>query len=113
MRNKVPAKQEERAVALEFAPVPRKHRHDGWTPERRKAFTEAPADTGSVTRATSMVKASHADRYTPRRAPDTCSARRSVAGAAVLAECSRAASRKTRATVNFAGFGWSTGPFLV
>jgi hypothetical protein len=39
----------------DFAPVPRKYRHDGWTPERQKAFIEALADTGSVTRAARMV----------------------------------------------------------
>ena len=32
----------------DFDPVPRKYRHDGWTPERQKAFIAALADTGSV-----------------------------------------------------------------
>ena len=69
MRNRVPAKREERAVALDFEPVPRKHRHDGWTPERQKAFIEALADTGSVTRAAGMVNMAQANCYTLRRAP--------------------------------------------
>ena len=68
MRNRVPAKREERAVALEFSPVPRKYRHDGWTPERQKAFIEALADTGSVTRAAGMVNMAQANCYTLRRA---------------------------------------------
>ena len=118
MRNRVPAKREEWALALEleFTPVSRKGRHDGRTPERRKAFVEALADTGSVTRAAAMVEAGHADRYTPCRAPEACPARSSVAGAAIPAGWSRAASRKSRTTVNFinfAGSGRSTGPFLV
>src|SRR5205085_11374170 len=47
--------REERPPVPEFAPVPRKYRHDGWTPERQKAFIEALADCGSVTRAAAMV----------------------------------------------------------
>lgn len=38
----------------DFTPVPRRYRHDGWTPERQKAFIEALADTGCVTRAAGM-----------------------------------------------------------
>ena len=38
-----------------FEPVPRKFRHDGWTPERQKAFIEALADGGSVGRAVAQV----------------------------------------------------------
>ena len=69
MRNRVPAMREERALALEFTPVPRKYRHDGWTPERQKAYIDALADTGSVTRAAAMVNMSQANCYTLRRAP--------------------------------------------
>ncbi|MDQ8755728.1 hypothetical protein RCO27_05750 [Sphingosinicella sp. LHD-64] len=53
----------------EFAPVPRRYRHDGWTPERQKAFIEALADTGCVTRAAAMVNMSQANCYALRRAP--------------------------------------------
>jgi hypothetical protein len=51
MRNRVPVPAAERPPLPEFAPVPRKFRHDGWTPERQKAFVEALADCGSVRRA--------------------------------------------------------------
>ena len=59
MQNRVPVKREERPPLPEFTPVPRKTaRHDGWTPERQRAFIEALADTGSVRRAASMVNMS-------------------------------------------------------
>lgn len=68
MRNRVPAKREERAPLPAFTPVPRKYRHDGWTPERQRAFIEALADTGSVTRAAAQVNMAQANCYTLRRA---------------------------------------------
>lgn len=52
-----------------FTPVPRRYRHDGWTPERQKAFIEALADTGCVTRAAGMVNMAQANAYALRRAP--------------------------------------------
>ena len=52
-----------------FTPVPRKYRYDGWTPERQKAFIQALADTGSVTRAAGMVNMAQANCYTLRRSP--------------------------------------------
>ncbi|HEY0325007.1 MAG TPA: hypothetical protein VGC46_03380 [Allosphingosinicella sp.] len=52
-----------------FTPVPRRYRHDGWTPERQKAFIEALADCGSVTRAAGMVNMAQANCYALRRAP--------------------------------------------
>jgi hypothetical protein len=56
MQNRVPIAREVRPALPDFDPVPRQyHRHDGWTPERQKAFIEALADTGSVTRAAAMV----------------------------------------------------------
>lgn len=69
MRNRVPVAKEERAPVPEFDPVPRKYRHDGWTPERQRAFISALADTGSVTRAAAMVNMAQANCYTLRRAP--------------------------------------------
>ena len=54
---------------LDFAPVPRRFRHDGWTPERQKAFIEALADTGCVTRAAAMVNMSQQNCYALRRSP--------------------------------------------
>jgi hypothetical protein len=50
-----------------FTPVPRRYRHDGWTPERQKAFIEALADTGCVTRAATMVNMAQANCYALRR----------------------------------------------
>lgn len=68
MQNRVPVAREARDLPA-FEPVPRKtNRHDGWTPERQKAFIEALADTGSVRRAANMVNMSQANAYTLRRA---------------------------------------------
>ena len=39
----------------QFEPVPRKYRHDGWTPERQKAFIAALAESGNVTAACEHV----------------------------------------------------------
>lgn len=50
-----------------FEPVPRKFRHDGWTPERQKAFIAALADTGSVKRAARWVNMSPEGAYYLRR----------------------------------------------
>jgi hypothetical protein len=59
----------ERLPVPDFAPVPRKYRFDGWTPERQRAFIAALAETGCVTRAAAMVNMSQANCYTLRRAP--------------------------------------------
>jgi len=69
MRNRTPVPASERPPLPEFTPVPRKPRHDGWTPERQKAFIEALADTGSVSRAAAMVNMAQTNCYTLRRAP--------------------------------------------
>ncbi len=50
-----------------FDPVPRKYRHDGWTPDRQKAFIGALADTGSVSRAARHVNMSPVGAYYLRR----------------------------------------------
>lgn len=53
-----------------FDPVPRKsNRHDGWTPERQRAFIGALADTGSVKRAAMHVNMSTVGAYYLRRQP--------------------------------------------
>lgn len=52
-----------------FAPVPVKRRHDGWTPERQRAFIGALADTGSVSRAARYVNMSSVGAYWLRRHP--------------------------------------------
>jgi hypothetical protein len=59
----------ENEVVSTFTPVPRRYRHDGWTPERQKAFIEALADTGCVTRAATMVNMAQANCYALRRSP--------------------------------------------
>ncbi len=69
MQNRVPVPRAARPALPAFTPVPRKYRHDGWTPERQVAFIEALADTGSVTRAAGMVNMAQANCYALRRAP--------------------------------------------
>lgn len=69
MQNRTPVAREARPALPDFTPVPRKYRHDGWTPERQKAFIEALADTGSVSRAAGMCNMAQANCYTLRRAP--------------------------------------------
>lgn len=77
MQNRTPVKRADRPALPEFEAVPRKtYRHDGWTPERQKAFIEALADTGCVTRAAAMVNMAQANCYTLRRAPGAESFRR-------------------------------------
>lgn len=82
MQNRVPIKREDRPPLPDFAPVPRlKHRHDGWTPQRQRAFIAALADTGSVTRAAAMVNMAQANCYTLRRAAGAEEFRRAWAAA--------------------------------
>lgn len=59
----------ERPPLPDFVPVPRRYRHDGWTPERQKAFVETLADTGCVDRAARMVNIAQTNCYELRRAP--------------------------------------------
>jgi len=67
MRNPVPVPREERPPLPAFTPVPRRYRHDGWTPARQKAFIEALADTGCVERAARMTNMSSENAYVLRR----------------------------------------------
>jgi len=76
MQNRTPIAAEARPPLPDFTPVPRKYRHDGWTPERQKAFIAALADTGSVGRAAAMVNMAQTNCYTLRRAPGAESFRR-------------------------------------
>lgn len=69
MQNRTPVPRDARPALPDFAPVPRQYRHDGWTPERQRAFIEALADTGSVTRAAGMVNMAQANAYALRRSP--------------------------------------------
>lgn len=52
-----------------FEPVPRKFRHDGWTPDRQRAFIAALADTGNVMRACERVGMTTVGVYYLRRQP--------------------------------------------
>lgn len=70
MQNRVPKKRDARPALPDFTPVPRQRlRHDGWTPERQRAFIEALADTGSVTRAAGMVNMAQRNCYYLKRQP--------------------------------------------
>ncbi len=70
MKNRTPAAPEGRAPLSDFAPVPRRTaRHDGWTPERQRAFVAALADTGSVSRAAAQVNMASEGAYQLRRQP--------------------------------------------
>ena len=69
----------------EFTPVPRKRpRHDGWTPERQRAFVEALADTGCVSIACRMVNMSQRSYYHLRRQPGAQSFRAAADAAHTL-----------------------------
>lgn len=79
VRSSVPAH-----ILPDFAPVPRKPRHDGWTPERQKAFVEALADTGCVAIACRMVNMSQPSFYQLRRQPGATSFRAAADAAQAL-----------------------------
>jgi len=77
MKNRTPVPRADRDPLPAFDPVPRrKPRHDGWTPARQRAFIEALADTGSVSRAAAMVNMSPESAYQLRRQPGAESFRR-------------------------------------
>lgn len=57
------------AFEPQFDPVPRKFRHDGWTPERQRAFIAALADTGYVSQACAIVGMTAVGAYYLRRQP--------------------------------------------
>lgn len=66
----LPARPASSPPIPDFEPVPRQYyRHDGWTPERQRAFIGALADTGCVSRAARMVNMAQANCYTLRRSP--------------------------------------------
>ena len=69
----------------DFVPVPRKcPRHDGWTPERQRAFIAALADTGCVGIAARMVNMSQPSVYQLRRQPGAASFRAAMEAAQTL-----------------------------
>lgn len=53
--------------APSFLPVPVRARHDGWTPERQRAFVEHLADTGSVREAATLVGMTEQSAWRLRR----------------------------------------------
>jgi hypothetical protein len=67
MQNRTPIARPDREPLPVFDAVPRKYRHDGWTPDRQRAFIEALADTGSVSRAAHEVNMSPEGAYYLRR----------------------------------------------
>jgi hypothetical protein len=70
MQNRAPRKPGQIPKLPDFTPVPRKcARHDGWTPERQRAFIEALATTGSVKHAAKAVNMSSEGAYHLRRQP--------------------------------------------
>jgi hypothetical protein len=54
---------------LDFDPVPRRARHDGWTPRRQRAFIAALAETGSVRQAAEAINMTPEGAYYLRRQP--------------------------------------------
>lgn len=71
MKNRKPTSAKARPPLPDFTPVPRKcNRHDGWTPERQRAFIEALAATGSVTHAAHAVNMAKEGAYQLRLHPE-------------------------------------------
>ncbi len=54
---------------LDFDPVPRRSRHDGWTPKRQRAFIAALAETGSIRQAAKALNMAAEGAYSLRRQP--------------------------------------------
>ncbi|GLR47549.1 hypothetical protein [Sphingomonas astaxanthinifaciens] len=67
MQNRTPGRPNGGEPLPDFQPVARRFRHDGWTPERQRAFIAALADTGSVSRAAALVNMSPEGAYYLRR----------------------------------------------
>ena len=64
MLNRNPTPRAKRPPIPDFTPVPRKRsRHDGWTPDRQRAFIEALAATGSVSHAAKAVNMAKEGAY--------------------------------------------------
>ena len=56
-------------AAYHWVPVLKKRRHDGWSPDKQRAFVEALADCGSVATAAQRVGMSESSAYRLRRSP--------------------------------------------
>jgi hypothetical protein len=69
MRNRTPPRPKGHAIP-DFDPVPRRRkRHDGWTPERQRAFIKALARTGSVSHAAAEINMAKEGAYQLRLHP--------------------------------------------
>ena len=69
MRNRTPPRPKGHAIP-DFSPVPRqRNRHDGWTPQRQRAFIEALARTGSVSHAAAEINMATESAYQLRLHP--------------------------------------------
>jgi hypothetical protein len=69
MQDRTPTPPEARDPVPDFDPVPRRHRCDGWTPDRQRAFINALAELGSVSRAAKRINMSPEGAYYLRRQP--------------------------------------------
>ena len=65
MQNRLPTQR----PVLDFEPVPRKYRVDGWTADRQRAFISALAATGSVKSAARSINMAPEGAYNLRRQP--------------------------------------------
>ena len=63
MQNRTPVARSDRPDLPDFAPVPRKYRHDGWTPERQRAFIQVLSKIGMVAAAARAVGMSRKSAY--------------------------------------------------
>ena len=68
MQNRTLPSRDQRPPLPDFTPVPRKYRHDGWTPDRQRALIEALAETGSVRHAAKRINMAPEGAYQLRLA---------------------------------------------
>ncbi len=66
---------------LDFAPVPVRYRHDGWTPERQRLYVAALHDTGHGGKAARAVGMTERSAARLRRRPDAAGFARACAAA--------------------------------
>lgn len=64
------SKDELAGFGIDDGPPPRRHRHDGWTPEKQAEFLEILAATASVSEACAAVDRSRRSAYALRNRPD-------------------------------------------
>lgn len=69
MKHWLPASPESRRDLLDFTPVERRYRYDGWTVARQRGFIAALAETGSVKAACRRINMSTEGAYYLRRQP--------------------------------------------